>query len=181
MNPQNYLVGPNNMEALADMFASVMKANFTEDEIALLGRANISPASISNSGRVASVSRGDGQKTCIALMTRWPLDDSEDFMIAAARAAGNLMTPRSALGKTADDNALKQLLGGFADGVINAAVSLVGTVVNASTRRQLKMPGTLDTEWKDSVPDEEIDMVDPKVTFADSRAFPLFKKFFLEV
>lgn len=181
MNPHNYLAGPANAELIADLFASVLKANFTEEEIALLGRMNISPASVVNSGRVAGVSRGDGQKASISLITRWPLDDAEDFTIAAARAAGGLMTPRSALGKTADDGVLKSTLGSFADGVLDAAMSLLGTVVNVGTKRQLKLTGSLDNDYKANIPDEEIDMYEPKVTFADAKAFPLFKKFFLEV
>lgn len=160
---------------LQQMFAEVLRGCFTEDELRTLVNAGIDVNSILTSGQYAYVSRGEGQKTTLSLMSRWPMDDVDDLLIVAGRDMAGFFTPRSSFGESGEDGLITSIFGGVTKTLAEKVGDALKTVDIAQTDRSLQhvITGAVD----DDAQEDNIDDYDPTRTFANPASLSSFLKY----
>jgi hypothetical protein len=162
--------------ALRRCMAKVLKAHFTKEELAYLNSAGITVSSVISSGDYDIVSRADGQKTCMTLMSRWALDDSEDLIIWAWKGAvGNEIIFRDALGAANKDGWFGNLAGTVVDTAGNWLGKL-GITPSGNLRAGSDRSGFNRVTGMVVAPMEEndIETVDPAITLNNSATLSTF-------
>lgn len=166
-------------QALTTVLAQVMKALFTKEEIELLVASQIGLPQIVYSGAYDGVSRADGQKMMLTLMSRWPIDDANDVALYLAGQEVGSMTPRSILGASNYDSILEKVVSldtvrTLVEGMKNSVGKLFGSSqVSISEIAGLNlMTGAVVQQYSES----DMDAVVPFVNFADANSRQSFIK-----
>lgn len=162
--------------AMKRLFARVLKATFTREELIYMRAQGVSLSDVIEGGYYDDESRADGQKTILSLMSRWPLDDPNDLLVVYARNAGNMLTPRKELGIPNSDSLLENV-GDLPTMLGQKLADLGATLGFVETERIMyDLDGKLNDE-----PDESfVEIGEPQITLDRPETAALFAARFSE-
>lgn len=157
-------------QALKRIFSRVLKATFTKEELIYMRANGVSLTEVIEGGFYDDESRGDGQKSILSLMSRWPLDDRNDLLVVYGRDTANMICPRKDLGMANSDSLLENVAD-LPSVLVNKLADLSKALGFIETKRfMFGMDGVL----TEDVDESWIETGEPQITFDRPETTSLF-------
>lgn len=118
------------IDEIRQLAANCLKAIFTDEEMLVLSRSGLGFENIQTSTAWARTTRGDAQKTMLAMSLRFPFDDPFDLVIAGYKAHVKELIKKSSFGAAVSDTvteSIGDIVAIFGTEMINLVQPLLGT------------------------------------------------------